>query len=148
MDSLEEVRDFLANVPFIHAGGCGISALAMIRWCEKNRVPRPNIVYLYHSYDEIEFENNRGTMMGEDEKYSPPAHVCLYDTERGYFDAKRTVDVGDWNIVQHIDIINDVEFLEKTIMEPYPGSSVWNSCFDKLTECPIIEETLGIELPV
>ena len=35
---LESVLDVLNNIPAINQGGCGISALAIYRWCKKNGV--------------------------------------------------------------------------------------------------------------
>ncbi len=58
MKTLEEVREYLNDVPYIHQGGCAISALAMKRWLKKNHpIQSASIVYSYGS-DSDSFEVN------------------------------------------------------------------------------------------
>jgi hypothetical protein len=47
--NFQDVFNFLNLVPGINCGGCGVAALSMYRWLEKNEGERPPILLFYHN---------------------------------------------------------------------------------------------------
>lgn len=53
---LNSVQNFLNNIPNINYGGCGISALAMYLYSEKNFGIKPKIFFIYTDWECDNFE--------------------------------------------------------------------------------------------
>ncbi len=121
MEKLEDIRKLLAAVPNIDLGGCGIAALIMYRWIEKNDPENiPTIVYLY-PYTGLYRHNTRIMTLGG----IPEAcfHTCiLYKGQ--YIDSDEIIDVSAYKHNHHI---KDIEFVEKSIN----NVSDWNKLFDR-----------------
>ena len=132
----------LDEVDYINAGGCGVSALAIYRWCKANNIQiedRP-FVFLWSSHDERDAERNDILLNeGKLNDVEVPAHVAvrLHDTE---FDSEGDNAGESWSIHQTY-LLNEAELLI-VINE----SSGWNSLFRRRVHVPEIEQALGVDL--
>lgn len=90
MKKLQDVIDFLSDIPDINAGGCGIAALAIYRWMEKNAskmLENIEIVFLYN--DDWQYDTNCTRIRCGECSLVVPAHVVLRDVISEYeYDAK------------------------------------------------------------
>lgn len=134
--SLEEVMDYLSNIPDINAGGCGISALAMYRWLKKhNLLNNTKFVYLHFSMSE--YEDNRLAMVNGTKLFAPPH--CVLEHNGILIDSDGEVDTYEFG--EHHLTIDD----ERVIVDSI-NSDDWNPSFDREKWVPKIEKRLGINL--
>ena len=132
----------LNKIETISMGGCGISALAIYRWCKANNIQikdRP-FVFLWSGYYKQDAERN-DTLLSEGRisDVEVPSHVVirLYGTE---FDSEGDNAGTSWNIHQTY-LLNETELL--TIINESNG---WNAMFDREELVPEIEQALGVDL--
>ena len=136
MQTFQEVRDYLAEIPNIHRGGCGHSALAMYKWLEKNNelVEDTRIVYLY-CHQTGNYETNSKALEGNGE-FVAPSHVVLAHKGQ-HIDAKSDHAYNGW-FDEESHTLNDVQELITTF-----GAPNWNDNFDR-NHVDSINETLGL----
>ena len=139
MKTLKEVQEFLNDIYNINRGGCGISALALYRWLEKNGQLNGNtkFVYLYHSYNRDEYLNNDKVLREKTGKPLACAHAGLLH-KNNYLDSNGKVDISYYTFVHHV---NEEDFILKSIN----NLSSWNDAFNR-EHISRIEKKLGIDL--
>ena len=84
ISSLDELRNFLDNIPNINRGGCGISAYTMYCYLEKNNLLKEDtqIIYL-HDWCENSVKYNLEFIKGNNNNPTSATHVILYHD--GYY---------------------------------------------------------------
>jgi hypothetical protein len=140
---LEEARKVLSNIPYIHAGGCGISALALSRWIKKTHLTCD--VQFVLGYNDLGRFKTNSDMIADPSNCKAKAvgHAGLivdfYDgTGPRIIDCK-----GPYPIMQYsyCHTFSDENIMLKSIN----NVSDWNTEFDR-DNVPIIAEKLGISL--
>ena len=141
--NFQDVKEFLENVPDIHCGGCGISAISMILWKEKYwNIDRRNVWFVLN-YGEHGWgyeENSTALSTGKPEELIIPSHIGIL--EETYDEGKAVF--YDCVTKQETDCFHLVDFSTLTIMVKNRGE--WNECFDRNIWVPIIQDKLGIDL--
>ena len=134
--SFKDAQDYLASIPCIHFGGCGISAYVMYKWLKQNkRVPRKfSFMFLYT--DHYEYIHNKGVLEGEDDEPKACSHIAIKYRKR-IIDAEGVINEN----YTHTQAISDPNFLLRTINNV--GS--WNHCFNR-DYVPKIAKTLHLDL--
>lgn len=137
MTKLEEVTEFLSSIPDINAGGCGIAALAILRWIEKNASEMLNDIQIVFLYNDSWQYNTNCTMIQSGEKsLVVPAHVVLRTNKGEEIDAH-----CDWCEQEHPV---SLDHLITTINDPIENG--WNPWFERKTQVKKIAEKLNIDL--
>jgi hypothetical protein len=123
--TVEQVIDFLDGIPYINNGGCGVAALAIIRWLKTNKKKTVKPVYL------------------DDDEFPPvdraPNHVAVR-LGKDYVDAtgrNNFANPGIWLYSREVTESDLVTAL---------NSPTWNSTFDRNNWLPIIESELNVDL--
>ncbi len=140
MNTLQEVRNYLEDIPKIDHGGCGLAALAMYRWLKKNhkgRRKRLLFVYLYSQKTDSYFTNNKKILEGNMGEPTSCGHACIYYDGK-YMDSSIIIDVSYYGSVQHI---TEEEFIKDSIN----NIGKWNVKFDRYY-VDVIAEALDIDL--
>jgi hypothetical protein len=132
-----QARELLDGIPNINFGGCGIAALALVRWRKANGFKDAEIVY--YEDDQYDFQRNeRALESGTYDDMIAPVHVLLkigsrwYDTEGEYSPPE-----DDDYLFHTIPI----EALVTTI-----NVAEWNDDFMRGIYTPIISELLHVDL--
>ena len=142
MENLNDVRDFLSEMPYINSGGCGISALAMYYWLgKKNRLNNDTkFVLLCRSFNsELHKLNNNSGKKTLPNLLYVPNHICLKYNGK-YIDCDSNCIDKNYDYKLEIDLTN----LMDIINNPHPNSG-WNIAFDR-RKVKFIEDTLEIDL--
>lgn len=138
METFEEVRRYLHDVPFINNGGCAISALAMHRWL-KQRGIKSEIVYYYGRHDVKRLRTNRGLRSGRLRGMVEPescSHVLLKLNRNEYYDSDgRQTDSREHHILP-----------PSLVLESINNEDAWNTCFDRNPWVNNISQSLGVDL--
>lgn len=122
--TLKQVQKFLSKIPDINEGGCGISALSIYRWLEKNNIKDNNkFIFLYNAGEKKEYLNNRKVLRNGEGKATAPLHCCILH-EGKFIDCDGGIDIGKYNWVQ---IIDEEQFIKKAIN----NVGTWNDCFNR-----------------
>lgn len=122
MKTLNDVREFLSEIPAIDWGGCGISALAMIRWMKKNMCV-DDIFIIFTHYDYSYYESNRDYFEKKNDKISAPSHVILFHNGV-YFDCDTYYEQDELRRVLQTDN-------ENVLLEAINNINSWNGMFDR-----------------
>lgn len=135
--NLQDVRNFLSDIPSIHYGGCGVAALAMARWLKKFINKSVNIVFGYNykfQYD----QNNKALSTMKTNNFTSYAHCGIsFPFSDEVFDAKKY-----W-----IDYAYEYEaILPEFAVVHALNNGGWNNCFDRKVWIPKIEKVLNIDL--
>lgn len=139
MKTLETVQDILDSIDCINYGGCGISALAMFRWLQKNNMLTgdESFTYLYVDWDYTFFENDNVIKQNSTDKLKAASHIMLFHNGK-LIDSEGSI-VQPKYVNQHENISLDA------LMESI-NFTRWNSMFNREESIPIIEHELEIEL--
>lgn len=132
MKKLNDVREYLSEIPNINLGGCGIAALTMLRVLKKNNI-QARIIFLHES-DEIEqFSTNKLAL--EDNDIDPIAcsHIGVKVGNRA-FDCNEDLKLKNWERIE----TEDEKYLLRMINNPR-----WNKKFDR-ENVKKIEEHTGV----
>jgi len=134
--SFKDAQDYLASIPCIHFGGCGISAYVMYKWLKQNkRVPRKfSFMFLYT--DNYGYIHNKGVLKGENDEPKACSHIAIKYRKR-IIDSEGVVN-KDYT---HIQTISDPNFLLRAIN----NVGTWNKAFDR-NHVAEIAETLHLNL--
>jgi hypothetical protein len=145
--TLEEVFKYLAWIPRINNGGCGISALAIYRWLEKENLLIKNpilkykntrFVFCYEKYCKSIMQNNKKAVKNLDTPPIAPNHAVLYHMGE-YIDADGIVDISTYEWMQNI---TEEEF----IVRANNNVDYWNPDFNRNKYLGLIEKKLDIDL--
>ncbi len=139
MKKLREVTTFLSCIEAINAGGCGIAALAIYKWMEKNAIEMLKdieIVFLYN--DSWEYNTNCSRIQDGENCLIVPAHIILRTSKGKEIDAHCT-----WNGRETEHTVG-IQHLINTINTPV--SNGWNNWFDRKENIKKIAKKLDISL--
>lgn len=138
MTTLTEVRNFLSGINYINSGGCGIAALAMIRWIRKNLNKEIDNIYFEHcSYCDNKNDNKKYIKNGVG-TISAPTHVYISIN-------KKIMDVK--TIVKSRNIDGAICFKsEDILLAAINNIKSWNSRFKRRSGIKMIEKHLGITM--
>jgi hypothetical protein len=142
MKTLLEVKEFLNDVDYINSGGCGVAALAMYRWMEKNNMLKGNetFTFLYVSNDNFFYDNNEKYFKGKEQLIIAPAHVVL-NIDGEYIDStSRSMERFQYHYPRKHENVTEEELL-KSLNDPH-----WNDLFERDCDVPFIADELGIDL--
>jgi hypothetical protein len=135
--SLQEVQDFLRDLPFVNQGGCGLSALAMYRWLKKHGMAgRKTCFYLLNDTASLH-RNNKKYLSNKGGQPCACGHAVLHYKGR-YYDCHGEYDIKKYKYRLKID--------ERFMVEALNNLSSWNSDFPRDLLQPRIEKKLGISL--
>ncbi|MCK9568118.1 hypothetical protein M0R72_04160 [Candidatus Pacearchaeota archaeon] len=134
--TFEEVRKYLSNIPNIHFGGCGISALSMYRWLKKNGREAPKIILLYNGKNYQAYENNKKTIRKEGMSSLIASDHCAIQYKSKTLDVKQEIFI-DYSFQQKIE--------EQEMLTLLNNGICWNPEFSK-QYVPRIGERLKIDL--
>jgi len=135
----EAVQEFLGNITWINAGGCGVAALAMYRWLKKNNKLSKDTAFVYLDNDKWMHENNKKALETNDVEPTSCSHVALQHAKR-YVDAE-----GEVNIRFRFQYKLRIES-EAFVLASVNNINVWNPRFNRIQLVPFIAEQLGIDL--
>ena len=143
-NSLNSILESLDDLPFINSGGCGVSALAIYRWCKAHDVwvsDRP-FTFLWRDGNEWEASNNDELLLnGELDRVEAPSHVVIQLFDGGDYDSTgQRCDCYPYVVRQEYKL-NEQELLN-VINRP----EEWNSVFQRALLIERIEFSLGIDL--
>jgi hypothetical protein len=135
------VQEWLNEIDFIDAGGCGISAYAMFLWLQKNNMLTDDfkVVFLHHYCSVGDYVNNQDFYLYGVGSPVAPEHVVLMRNgvmidSSGVF---RTANNYDYTLAVSIEKAED--FLVNSL-----NDDSWNSSFDRPHQVSRIERKLGI----
>jgi len=145
LQSLKSTLKFLNCVPAINTGGCGISALAIYRWCRANDIcvsDRP-FTFVWRNGNEWESSNNDELLEnGELDLVEVPNHIVI-ELYKGLYDSNGQQNDNCHPFIVHQEYkLNEKELLA-VINRPNGG---WNSSFRRARQIPEIENKLNIDL--
>ena len=142
-EKLQPVLEYLNSIPDINAGGCGLSALAIYRWCRKNGIEVGDRPFVIISNDLWDVQHNNELIDDEMIDRLEYPHIV---TE---------IDGKLWDSTGNDDEDNDDNFSywpfrcepigEDDIIELLNNAS-WNPDFKRNKYLPLIESHLDIDL--
>lgn len=133
----------LNKIDAINIGGCGISALAIYRWCKKNDIKvddRPFIFLWRDGYEWESTHNEECLENGELKSVEVPAHVII-ELGNGIYDSK-----GEAGNDLSFPIQQGYQLNEDELLVIINNIDKWNSFFRRSRAIPTIEQALGINL--
>ena len=123
--SLKSVLDFLGAVDDINRGGCGIAALAIIRWLKQNKKKTAKPVYL------------------DDDDYPPahraPNHIAV-KLGKDYIDTSGPNGLANPEIWEYTRVVEESDLITAL------NTDTWNDDFNRRRWLPVIESELGVDL--
>jgi len=132
------VREYLNSIPYINRGGCGIAALAMYRWLEKQNVDTTKIkIHILEMHFETTIDNNKKYLETNEGYPEPPSHIGLKIGNKT-IDTEDTVDMHRY---QYHMVTDQIQLLITMINMVRK----WNPMFDR-ERIPEIADRLGIDL--
>lgn len=135
LDNFQDVYLFLSWIPSINLGGCGVAALSMYRWLEKNEGQRPPIILLYSS--ERRYNSNLKYLeKGKKRNLQIPNHCVI-----GYPFEDFNEIIKKWSYEFYWNQITD----EEGILKMLNNGKNWGHRFNR-ENIPKISERLGIDL--
>jgi hypothetical protein len=141
-NDLNEVLDFLDEIPRINAGGCGISALSVYKWLKANDKLSEDFAILYlHYWEESDYETNSKFIKGTTDRAVACSHAIFRYNGKTYDSSGRVKP--RMGIVGHVEITP--EHIER-FMKASLASEDWNPAFSRAAYVPYIETALGIDL--
>jgi hypothetical protein len=144
--TLDDVRKFLARIPNLHNGGCGVSAIAMYRWLKKyTHNPRVRFVLCYKAGSEVFFRRNSRFLSSDKDSYPTAcSHAGIY------YDDPATMQTAPIDARGYLPITN-YEYTQ-VFRRAHPMIAMvkekgeWYDAFNRDKYIPIIEKRLGINL--
>ena len=142
---LQEALACLNSIPNINRGGCGLSALAIYRWCKKNGIEVSDRPFVVLCEDEYEVRHNNAALENGDIEEVEIPHVTieldgeLWDST-GSENNHKGESCFDW-LKLRTDYYLDEEELVATI-----NVDAWNDSFIRRKYRDIITLGLGIDL--
>lgn len=142
--AIKEAQKVLIDIPSINCGGCGISALSILRYLESKKIDTKEIeiVFMYDYYNNDAYHNNCNVIEGEASDLAVATHIALSIDDVVFDGATMFVDIMNYDINHSIE--NDVDKLVQVINNP--AINGWNNWFDREEQIPEIEYMLDINL--
>jgi hypothetical protein len=106
IENFEEVRKYLSNIPNINYGGCGVAALSMYRWLEKNKNKKSNLVICYNNSEK--YEKTIENLGKDNDKLFAPSH-CGIKYKNNFLDARENIFIA---IYCHSHLIDEKKMLQ------------------------------------
>ena len=137
--TLKDVQQFLNNISYINAGGCGIAALAMYRWLkQKKKLKKNTCIYFFYD-DHHQYNTNKKYLLSNQGNPTSCSHAVLYHSGK-FIDSKDFLyDISRYS---YNTKITDEHFL----IESLNNIDDWKSCFERDIEIPKIQKKLNIDL--
>lgn len=133
INSFLQLKRFLAGIPEINEGGCGIAAYIMQKWLKSKGIPA-EIVYLYNNRYDKNFLHNQNQISKEEIL----SHACSHAgvLVKGKFqDCNGISPLSDaYHVLSEEDCLNSI------------NNGIWNPEFYRGMWIPIIEERVKINL--
>lgn len=120
IESFEEVRKYLSSLPNIHFGGCGISALSMYRWLDKNKNKKSNLVLCYYSSEQ--YKKTVENLGKDNDKLFAPNH-CGIKYKNRFLDARGNISIA---LYSYSHLTN-----EKGMLELINFGDFWSEEFER-----------------
>lgn len=139
--SFEDVRNYLASIPNINKGGCGVAALAMYRWLKKNNQLCSNFkfVILYSCWHDADIiENNKHVLQTGHGSAVACSHICITNGMYEVIDSDSEIDASNYKDVQYISE-------EWFLINMLDNVGSWNTLFDRKW-VKSIEKKLNIDI--
>jgi len=136
--TFKEVQEYLGNIKYINAGGCGIAALAMYRWLKKNNQSK-NTSFMFLDNEWMMFQNNKKCLETNNGTPGSCGHVVLLhgnkfiDCYGNYYNVEK--------FSYRLRILSE-DFLVNAIN----NISTWNTDFNRKKEISKISKHLHIDL--
>lgn len=147
--SLDEVREYLRTVPRINQGGCGVAALAMARWLEKNDpLASYGFIMCYDKRDDERFATNSSIFAGNNIQLPPvaPSHVGLvYKTLQDELPTTLTVDTANYLDPLMFKFTHTFH-RESLLVKAINNVKSWNPKFKRALRVKKIAKVLDIDL--
>jgi len=134
IENFEGIRTYLSEIPNINHGGCGISALSMYRWLEKNKNERPNFILCYDSSEQ--YKKTVENLGKDNDKLFAPNH-CVIKYQNRLLDCIQHFPIG---LYAHHLTTN-----EKGMIELINFGDFWSREFER-ENARIISQRLRIDL--
>lgn len=142
MKTLKEVKKFLDSIDNINAGGCGISALAIIRWLKRKK-KKASVYFAYCDYGSFRMDSNLSRLKRNSTVLEAPSH-CIVKYNTKYMDStgilNKNTDPSSLLALKLKHKIPNEQVLIDTI-----NKGEWNYCFDRRV-VPSIAKKLNINL--
>lgn len=135
--------EVLNKIPELNNGGCGISALSMYRWLEKNNYLQGDekFLFLYRRNDDF-YENNKMALSNNAE-FCSCAHILFYFNGSFYdSNGKQNHHVHDLRSLYKVKHT----VTEDQLIEAINNRVTWNNDFRRSKYVSVIENKLGISL--
>lgn len=143
--TLEDVRRFLAKIPNLHNGGCGVSAIAMYRWLIKYTTnPKVRFVLCYATGSKSFFSQNSKFLAGVGNKPTACSHAGIYydnpvTKQTAPIDARGFIPITGY---EYTHVFKSLQPMLAMVRE----KDKWYEKFDREKYVPIIEKRLGIKM--
>ena len=143
VETLNDVRRVLRDIPTINNGGCGIAALAIARWLRKSDHVRASCMIIYGQMDYETYKRNNEAQINRSNSPGSAYHigVLIYDYDENkqmVIDVNGTFDVTQYSYAN----ISDEIFLLKSVNE----CDQWNQAFIRRRFVKKIADELDIDL--
>jgi hypothetical protein len=142
--SEEQFKSILAclnSIPAINAGGCGISALAIYRWCKQNGLDVSDRPFVVLCEDKWDADHNDSYFKGGDVVSAWYPHIAI-EIDGTLYDSR-----GD---VSQLDLAYDIpceyQLNEAELLEALNTKTTWNFMFNRKSSVPKIEYGLNVDL--
>lgn len=144
MKQFTKVLEYLNSVDNINRGGCGIAALAIHRWLEKNNMLRDTkIVFLYDYITRSIYDTNYQILKNNNNGIPEGAPHIVVKRLKKYIDSEGVLSAKYINFRYVFRLEVDSEFLLTAINN---NLHVWNASFNRKKELPRIAKRLKIDL--
>jgi len=126
--TIKDVQHVLQRVPKIHAGGCGVAALAISRWICKSNM-RASTVFVFGHRDRETYDQNHKAEMNSNNKPGSASHIGViiydyYNDKQMIIDANGTYDMTSY---YYLNTIGNADFMLRSINQ----IGEWNDSFDR-----------------
>lgn len=137
---LDYVMNFLSALPFINAGGCGVSAYAMYLWLKKENLltDKFKFVFLHYDYSSDNFSSNKSVLDNGNGRLYAPEHVGVRYKNK-VIDCNGIIDTDNFSLFLEIPLEKAEDYLINSL-----NTDDWNFCFDRPKYIKVIEKELGI----
>lgn len=136
----ESALDCLNSIPNINRGGCGLSALAIYRWCKKHGIEVSDRPFVVLCEDEWELRHNNTACENGDVTEICIPHVVIE------IDGELTDSEGtDGSLIEELPYRQDYQLNEDELIALL-NTDAWNSSFNRRKYRDIIALGLDIEL--
>lgn len=139
--TFKSMQKFLAQIPEISMGGCGIAALALYDLAKKeNR--KVKIYYLYDIWEEWVADKNLEYKKGNSKTADGANHIVLqFKGEDIYHDCKGVYNPENTGFTEFIHSVT-----RKHLVNSIIHGSCWNNSFDRSVWLPKINEMMGYNI--